>query len=69
MFLLNFIVLRYANVLLVKAEALIETSQHIDEAIALIDRIRTEREDVKITLLPHGLSADAALENSRTSVG
>ncbi len=59
---LNFIVLRYTDVLLAKAEALIETSRHSDEAIALINRIRTERKDVKITLLPHGLPAAAARE-------
>ena len=57
---LNFIVLRYADVLLSKAEALIETNQDIDGAIALINRIRTERNDVKITPLPMGLSQDEA---------
>jgi hypothetical protein len=53
---LNFIILRYANVILSKAEALIETNQNIDEAVALINRIKTERTDVKITSLPMGLS-------------
>lgn len=65
---LNFIVLRYADVLLSKAEALIETNQDIDEAIALINRIRTERNDVKITSLPMGLSqaeARAKLRHER----
>jgi hypothetical protein len=65
---LNYIVLRYADVILSKAEALIETGQDIDEAISLINRIRTEREDVKITPLPPGLSqADArkALRHER----
>ena len=57
---LNFIVLRYADVLLSKAEALIETNQDIDGAIALINRIRTERTDVKITPLPMGLSQEEA---------
>jgi starch-binding outer membrane protein, SusD/RagB family len=62
---LNFIVLRYADVLLSKAEALIETNQNIDEAIALINRIRTERDDVKITSLPTGLSQSDAREKLR----
>lgn len=62
---LNFIVLRYADVLLSKAEALIETNQNIDEAIALINRIRTERDDVKITALPMGLSQAEAREKLR----
>ena len=57
---LNFIVLRYADVILSKAEALIETNQNIADAIALINRIRTERDDVKITSLPLGLSQDEA---------
>ena len=62
---LNFIVLRYADVLLAKAEALIETNQNIDEAIALINRIRTERDDVKISALPTGLSQAEAREKLR----
>lgn len=65
---LNFIVLRYADVLLSKAEALIETNQDIDGAIALINRIRTERNDVKIKPLPMGLSqaeARAKLRHER----
>jgi starch-binding outer membrane protein, SusD/RagB family len=62
---LNFIVLRYADVLLSKAEALIETNQNIDEAIALINRIRTERVDVKITALPAGLSQSDARKKLR----
>lgn len=57
---LNFIVLRYADVLLAKAEALIETNQNIDEAITLINRIRTGRTDVKITSLSKGLSQSEA---------
>lgn len=51
---INNIVMRYADVLLAKAEALIETGGSLDEAILLINRIRTEREDVKI--LPLNLS-------------
>jgi len=53
---MNNIVLRYADVLLSKAEALIETNKNLDEAIALINRIRTERNDVKLPPLPTGLS-------------
>ena len=62
---LNFIVMRYAEVLLSKAEALIELNQNIDGAIALINRIRTERNDVKITPLPMGLSQDEARQALR----
>lgn len=62
---LNNIVLRYADVLLSKAEAIIETDGNIDEAIALINRIRTERDDVKITPLPSGLSKEEAREKLR----
>lgn len=62
---LNFIVLRYADVLLAKAEALIETNQNIDEAIELINRIRTERTDVTISRLPMGLSQSEAREKLR----
>ncbi len=62
---LNFIVLRYADVLLSKAEALIETNQNIDGAVALINRIRTERNDVNITALPMGLSQSEAREKLR----
>jgi tetratricopeptide (TPR) repeat protein len=62
---LNNIVLRYADVLLSKAEAIIETNGNIDEAIALINRIRTERDDVKITALPMGLSQNEARNKLR----
>lgn len=62
---LNFIVLRYADVLLAKAEALIETNQNIPEAIRIINRIRTERTDVKITSLSTGLSQEEAREKLR----
>nr|WKN35408.1 RagB/SusD family nutrient uptake outer membrane protein [Tunicatimonas sp. TK19036] len=62
---LNDIVLRYADVLLSKAEAMIETNGNIDEAIALINRIRTERDDVKITPLPMGLSQEEARKKLR----
>ncbi|MBY5958004.1 RagB/SusD family nutrient uptake outer membrane protein [Membranicola marinus] len=62
---LNFIVLRYGDVLMSKAEALIETDQNIPEAIALINRIRTERDDVKITALSTDLSQEEARKKLR----
>jgi hypothetical protein len=57
---LNNIVMRYADVLLSKAEALIESGGSVDDATALINRIRTERDDVKMTPLTTGLSRDEA---------
>ncbi|TXE04796.1 RagB/SusD family nutrient uptake outer membrane protein [Algoriphagus aquimarinus] len=62
---LNNIVMRYADVLLAKAEAIIETNGNIDEAIQIVNRIRTEREDVKISLLPMGMSQVMARERLR----
>lgn len=62
---LNNIVLRYADVILSKAEAIIETNGDLDEAIELINRIRTERDDVKITLLPNGLNQNEARQKLR----
>jgi len=65
---LNNIVIRYADVILSKAEALIETNESVDEAVALMNRIRTGRDDVKISLLPMGMSreeARAKLRNER----
>jgi len=62
---LNYIVLRYADVLLAKAEALIETGQDINTAIILINKVRTERNDVKITPLSMGLSQFEAREALR----
>ncbi|MEX2592859.1 MAG: RagB/SusD family nutrient uptake outer membrane protein [Anditalea sp.] len=62
---LNNIIMRYADVILSKAEAIIETNGNIDEAIALINRIRAERVDVKITALPMGLSQAEAREKLR----
>ncbi len=53
---LDFMVIRYGDVLLCRAEALIEKNRDIDVAIDIINRIRTERDDVKITLIPKGLS-------------
>lgn len=62
---LNFIIMRYADVILSKSEAIIETNGNIDEAIALINRIRTERDDVTITSLPMGLTQAEARERLR----
>ncbi|HJZ39945.1 MAG TPA: RagB/SusD family nutrient uptake outer membrane protein [Bacteroidales bacterium] len=62
---LNNIVIRYADVILSKAEAIIETGGDVDEAVALINRIRTERNDVKITDLPAGLPREEAREKLR----
>lgn len=62
---LNFIVLRYADVLMSKAEAMIETNKDIPGAIAIINRIRTGRDDVKITALPTSMSQDEAREKLR----
>lgn len=55
---LDFMVLRYADVLLCRAEALIESSNNRDiaAAVALINRIRTERSDVKLFIHPTSLS-------------
>ncbi len=62
---LNDILLRYADVILSKAEAIIETNGSVAEAIALINRIRTERTDVKITALPLTLSREVARDKLR----
>ena len=62
---LNNIVIRYADMILSKAEAIIETNGDIDEAVALINRIRTERDDVKLTPLPTGLTQDEARQKLR----
>ena len=62
---INNILLRYADVLLAKAEALIETGKNVDEAIGLINRIRTERSDVKMPPLPTGLSQAEARKRLR----
>ncbi|WP_194973817.1 RagB/SusD family nutrient uptake outer membrane protein [Aquiflexum lacus] len=62
---LNNIILRYADVILSKAEAIIETNGDLGEAIELINRIRTERDDVKITRLPMGLSQVEARQKLR----
>ena len=57
---LDYMILRFGDVLMSKAEALIETSTDIDEAIRILNRFRTERQDVKITPLPMGLSQTEA---------
>lgn len=62
---LNDIIMRYADVILSKAEAIIETNGDINEAIRLINRIRTERNDVKLTPLPMGMSQDEARQKLR----
>jgi len=62
---LNNIVIRYADILLSKAEALIETGGSIDEAIELMNRIRSERDDVKISLIPSGISREEARDKLR----
>lgn len=53
---LDFMILRYGDVILCKAEALIELNQNIDQAIDLINLIRTGRSDVKIKAISKGLS-------------
>lgn len=62
---INYIVMRYADVILSKAEAILETNGNVDEAVALINRIRTERNDVKISPLPMGLTRAVAREKLR----
>lgn len=62
---INDIVLRYADVLLSKAEAIIETNGNVAEAIAILNRIRTERDDVKMLLLPTSMSREEARERVR----
>ena len=62
---INDIVLRYADVLLSKAEAIIETGGNVSDAIAILNRIRTERDDVKIRELPLAMSREEAREKVR----
>mgnify|MGYP000711424044 CR=1 FL=1 len=62
---INDIILRYADVLLSKAEAIIETNGNVADAIAILNRIRTERDDVKISLLPTSMSREEAREKVR----
>ncbi len=63
--LINNIVIRYADVLLAKAEEIIETNRNIDDAVKLINRIRTERNDVNITSLMMGLTQSQARQKLR----
>lgn len=62
---INDIILRYADVLLSKAEAIIETGGDISEAIRILNRIRTERDDVKISELPLTMSREEARQKVR----
>lgn len=62
---INDIILRYADVLLSKAEALIESDGDVAEAIQLINRIRTERSDVKMPPIPATLTREEAREKLR----
>lgn len=62
---INNIVIRYADVLLAKAEAIIETNGEISDAINLINKVRTERDDVKITVLTTTLSRDEVRKKLR----
>ncbi|MDD2953568.1 MAG: RagB/SusD family nutrient uptake outer membrane protein [Parabacteroides sp.] len=57
---LDFMILRYGDVLLCRAEAMIELNKDINGAIALVNRIRTERTDVKMPLLKQGMSQTEA---------
>lgn len=57
---LDFMILRYGDVVLCKAEALIELNKDIDIAIGLINQIRRSRTDVKLTVIPTGLSQNEA---------
>lgn len=62
---LDYMVVRYGDVLLCRAEAMIETNQNIDEAIDLINRIRTERNDVQLPAIAKGLSQEEARKKLR----
>jgi tetratricopeptide (TPR) repeat protein len=62
---LDYMILRYGDILMSKAEALIETGTDIDEAIRILNRFRTERVDVNITPLPLGMSQAEAREALR----
>lgn len=62
---LDFMILRYGDVLLCRAEAMIETNNDIEGAIGIINRIRTEREDVEMPLVPKGLSQSEARKKLR----
>ncbi|NIG57613.1 RagB/SusD family nutrient uptake outer membrane protein [Chitinophaga sp. Cy-1792] len=57
---LNFIIYRYADVLLSRAEALIEKGTDIPQALQLINQVRTGRADVKIKALATNLSQTEA---------
>lgn len=55
---LDFMILRYGDVLLSKAEALIELNKNLDQATELINKIRTGRDDVKLVPIKTGLGQD-----------
>ncbi|MET1057950.1 MAG: RagB/SusD family nutrient uptake outer membrane protein [Pedobacter sp.] len=55
---INIILLRYAEVLLTKAEAKIELNQLDAEVYAAINTVRNSRADVKLPAIPTGLSQD-----------
>lgn len=57
---LDFMVLRYGDVLLCRAEAMIEKNIQIGDAISIINRIRTERTDVQMPLINTGLNQSDA---------
>lgn len=56
---LDFMILRYADVLLCRAEAMIELNRNVDEAIDLINRIRS-RSDVDMPPVKKGLTQSEA---------
>lgn len=55
---INIILLRYAEVLLTLAEAKIELNQLDASVYDAINRVRNERNDVKLPSIPNGLSQD-----------
>lgn len=55
---INIILLRYAEVLLTKAEAKIELNQLDAEVYTAINTVRNSRADVKLPAIPTGLSQD-----------
>jgi hypothetical protein len=55
---INIILLRYAEVLLTKAEAKIELNEIDGEVYAAINAVRNSRSDVKLPAIPAGLSQE-----------
>lgn len=66
---INYIVLRYADVILAKAEAIIETGGNVAEAITLINKIRNDRTDVKFRLYHSHFRVKKHEKNSDMNVG